>query len=262
MGKPILPPRYVNVPAGPVYDEDLPDGVLRTYVQLRGLAWGKERMDQVTVKEIMEVTGKSRSTIYGHLGILRDRGWLLFNSAHYSWLTVEFCGSGPEGDKTVDKPVDNLSRFLDSLNEEVNELKDPVNSEINLPPVVNLLSLRPEVVQKSGQESRNPDNSNGWHDVIKPDLEAKLERMKVFAPVYLQVAEAVRSGEWTVKQVHELADQVLGMGEKAGAGVFVYRLKNKIRPETPAEHAEKEREKFRKYYREQKRKEAEHGAQG
>jgi hypothetical protein len=52
------------------------------------------------------------------------------------------------------------------------------------------------------------------------------------------------------------------MGEKAGAGVFVYRLKNKIRPEIPAERTEKELAKFRKYYREQKRKEAEHGAQG
>ena len=272
MGKPILPPRYVNVPAGPVYDEDLPDGVLRTYVHLRGLAWGKERMEHVTVKEIMEVTGKSRSTIYGHLGVLRDRGWLLFNSAHYSWLTVEFSGgSGHEGDKSVDKsvdkpvdkPVDNLSRFLDSLNEEVNELKDPVNSEINiLPPVVNSVSLRAKVVQNSGQESRNLDNNNGWHDAIKPDLEHKLERLGVFAPVYGQVAEAVRSGEWTVEQVHELADQVIGMGEKAGAGVFVYRLKNRIRPESPAERTEKELAKFRKYYREQKRKEAEHGAQG
>jgi len=165
MGKPILPPRYVNVPAGPVYDKDLPDGVLRTYVQLRGLAWGKERMEHVTFKEIMEVTGKSRSTIYGHLGVLRDRGWLLFNSAHYSWLTVEFSGgNGPEGDKSVDKPVDkpvdNLSRFLDSLNEEVNDLKDPVNSEINiLPPVVNSVSLRARVVQKSGQESRKLDKT-------------------------------------------------------------------------------------------------------
>lgn len=306
MGKPILPPRYVNVPAGPVYDEDLPDGVLRTYVQLRGLAWGKERMEHVTVKEIMEVTGKSRSTIYGHLGVLRDRGWLLFNSAHYSWLTVEFSGgSGHEGDKSVDKPVDkpvdNLSRFLDSLNEEVKELKDPVNSEVNiLPPVVNSVSLRAKVVQNSGQETRIPDKTgketeptplppsgegvrngrsrtvpyeqsqegvrmvshNGWHDVIKPDLEHKLERLGVFAPVYGQVAEAVRSGEWTVEQVHELADQVIGMGEKAGAGVFVYRLKNRIRPESPAERTEKELAKFRKYYREQKRKEAEHGAQG
>ena len=94
MARPVLPPKYVNVPAGPAYDPDLPDGVFRTYVQLRGLAWGKDRPDDVTIKEIMEVTGKSRSAIYGHLGILRDRGWLLFNSAHYSWLTVEFCGSG------------------------------------------------------------------------------------------------------------------------------------------------------------------------
>ena len=292
MAKPVLPPKYVNVPAGPAYDPELPDGVFRTYVQLRGLAWGKDRLDEVTVKKIMEVTGKSRSTIYGHLGILRDRGWLLFNSAHYSWLTVEFCGGDMDGDKaefeTVDKSVDKSSRFLDSLNEEVKELKDIGFNSLNLPPTPNNQLNSAEVVQKSGLTSENLDrlddmaprpgnqeancspltrssgtlspgrglSNNGWHDVIDSPLEGKLERLGVFPQIYGQIAEAVRGGSWTVEQVKELADEVLDIG--AGPGVFVFRLKNRVRLETQAEKAEKRRSKFADSYLAQQ--EAKNGA--
>jgi len=262
MQKPVLPPRYVNVPAGPAFDPELPDGVFRTYVQLRGLAWGKDRMDQVTVKEIMEVTGKSRSTIYGHLGILRDRGWLLFNSAHYSWLTVEFCGSGPDGEKemseAVDKPVDNLSGNLDCLNEDVKELKDSVGSvNLNLLPP-DFKSLRGGVVRKSGQVSGNLDKNNGWHDTIDPHLAGLMERMGVFPQVYGQVAEAIRRGDWTLEQVKDLAGEILDLGDSAGPGVFVFRLKNKIRKDSEAEKQKKAQDRWRQLWRSQK--EAANGA--
>lgn len=256
MARQNLPPRYVNIPAGPAYDEGLPDGVFRTYVQLRGLAWGKDRLDEITVKEIVEATGKSRSTIYGHLGILRDRGWLLFNAAHYSWLTVEFCGSGPDGEKDSKHAVDNLSRNLDCLNEEVKDL-NILNQDFNLPPdyLVNprekLVRKSGQAVQKSGQVSKNLDKNNGWHDVIDRPLEGKLERLGVFPQVYGQVAEAVRSGEWTLEKVKELADDILDLGDSAGPGVFVFRLKNRIRPETAAEKQEKTVEKYRKLYQNQ-----------
>lgn len=88
--------------------------------------------------------------------------------------------------------------------------------------------------------------------MIKPDLERKLERMGVFAPVYRQVADAVRSGDWSVEQVHQLADQIIAMGDSAGPGVFVFRLKNRIRPENETKKREKSVERFRKLYVEQK----------
>lgn len=249
MAKPILPPRYVNVPAGPAYDPDLPDGVFRTYVQLRGLAWGKERLDEVTVKEIMEVTGKSRSTIYGHLGILRDRGWLLFSSAHYSRLTVLFSGSDQDGDKGsfegVEITVDNQSRFLDSLNEEVKELKENDLKTVNNLPPVNLNPLSAGIVQKSGQVSENLDNLNGWHDVIKPELVRKLDGLGVYRSLFGLIAETVRSGEWTLEQVHALADELIAKGGAAGPGVFVYRIRHGIKPESETDKAGKALDDFR-----------------
>ncbi len=280
MARPLLPPKFVSIPADIVYDTTLPASVFRTYVQLRGLLWGKEEeSEDFTLKELMEVTGLSRSALYGHLGILRDCGWLLSSSTHYSRITIYLHGGAQKAeetvdktvDKPVDKPVDNLSRNLDSsIKEEVKELKDSgFNYVLNLPPN-NLVNPREEVVQKSGQPSkkldkvsRNLDKSddrsrdhgrsepNGWHDVIDRPLAEKLERLGVFPQVYVQVAEAVRSGEWTLEKVNELADDILDLGDSAGPGVFVYRLKHKIRPETAAEKQKKAVEQFRQLWRNQ-----------
>ena len=259
MARPLLPPKFVTVPADIVYDVSLPAGVFRTFVQLRGLLWGKEEESQdFTIKELMEVTGLSRSALYGHLGILRSSGWLLSSSTHYSRITIYLHGGAQAAEETVDKTVDNLSRNLDSsIKEDVKDIEHQSQC-INLPPDI-FVNPREKVVQKSGQVSKNLDKNNGWHDVIDKSLEEKLERLGVFPQVYGQVAEAVRSGKWTLEQVKELAGDVLDLGDSAGPGVFVFRLKNRIRPESPAERQEKELEKFRKYYREQKRMEAEHG---
>lgn len=221
-------------------------------MQLRGLLWGKEEESQdFTIKELMEVTGLSRSALYGHLGILRSSGWLLSSSTHYSRITIYLHGGAQAAEETVDKTVDNLSRNLDSsIKEDVKDIEHQ-DQCVNLPPD-NLVKPREKVVQKSGQVSKNLDKNNGWHDVIDKPLEEKLERLGVFPQVYGQVAEAVRSGKWTLEQVKELAGDVLDLGDSAGPGVFVFRLKNRIRPETALEKQEKKLAEFRKLYREQK----------
>lgn len=252
MARPLLPPKFVTVPADIVYDVSLPAGVFRTFVQLRGLLWGKEEESQdFTIKELMEVTGLSRSALYGHLGILRSSGWLLSSSTHYSRITIYLHGGAQAAEETVDKTVDNLSRNLDSsIKEDVKDIEHQ-DQCVNLPPD-NLVKPREKVVQKSGQVSKNLDKNNGWHDVIDKPLEEKLERLGVFPQVYGQVAEAVRSGKWTLEQVKELAGDVLDLGDSAGPGVFVFRLKNRIRPETALEKQEKTLAEFRKLYRQQK----------
>ena len=252
MARPLLPPKFVTVPADIVYDVSLPAGVFRTFVQLRGLLWGKEEESQdFTIKELMEVTGLSRSALYGHLGILRSSGWLLSSSTHYSRITIYLHGGAQAAEETVDKTVDKSSRNLDSsIKEDVKDIEHQ-DQCVNLPPD-NLVKPREKVVQKSGQVSKNLDKNNGWHDVIDKPLEEKLERLGVFPQVYGKVAEAVRSGKWTLEQVKELAGDVLDLGDSAGPGVFVFRLKNRIRPETALEKQEKKLAEFRKLYRQQK----------
>ena len=258
MARPLLPPKFVTVPADIVYDVSLPAGVFRTFVQLRGLLWGKEEESQdFTIKELMEVTGLSRSALYGHLGILRSSGWLLSSSTHYSRITIYLHGGAQAAEETVDKTVDNLSRNLDSsIKEDVKDIEHQ-DQCVNLPPD-NLVKPREKVVQKSGQVSKNLDKNNGWHDVIDKPLEEKLERLGVFPQVYGQVAEAVRSGKWTLEQVKELAGDVLDLGDSAGPGVFVFRLKNNIRKDSEAEKQKKTQERWRQLWRSQK--EAANGA--
>ena len=235
-------------------------------MQLRGLLWGKEEESQdFTIKELMEVTGLSRSALYGHLGILRSSGWLLSSSTHYSRITIYLHGGAQAAEETVDKTVDkyveksvdNLSRNLDSsIKEDVKDIEYQSQC-INLPPDI-FVKPRETVVQKSGQVSKNLDKNNGWHDVIDKPLEEKLERLGVFPQVYGQVAEAVRSGKWTLEQVKELAGDVLDLGDSAGPGVFVFRLKNNIRKDSEAEKQKKTQERWRQLWRSQK--EAANGA--
>ena len=112
MTRPLLPPRYISIPVGIMYDNSISPAVRDTYVQLRGLAWGSDDNEtpEISVKKLCELTGKSRATIYGHLAILRASGWLLFSSAHHSGLTVRFT------DAVHDQT---LSKNLDLLNDDV-----------------------------------------------------------------------------------------------------------------------------------------------
>ncbi|MBP7213306.1 MAG: hypothetical protein KBA03_03645 [Anaerolineaceae bacterium] len=254
--KPPVVTKYVNVPAGPAYDSELPDGVFRTYVQLKGMAWGKDVLEEVTIKQLMEVTGKARSTIYGHLELLRDRGWLLFNSAHKFWLTVSFCGGvgnngeeenqngcGKPVDKSVDKPVDKLSRNLDLLNkEEVKELKDFNN--INLPPP-NIEEPTSETVQKSGQVSRFLDGRKEstreepeeWADVIPDDVAAKLRDINLYDAVLPKLAVFLRERKLTIAQLNVMIKQVAAEGGKGG--MLMYRIKNGLIPKTEEQNLDK-----------------------
>jgi hypothetical protein len=90
MSRPELPPRYVNVPSGVVYDQGLSSGAFQTYVQLRGLAWGKQESPTVSIDRLMELTGKGQSTLYGHMALLRSRGVLLFRPAAKGSLILSF----------------------------------------------------------------------------------------------------------------------------------------------------------------------------
>ena len=258
MARPLLPPKFVTVPADIVYDVSLPAGVFRTFVQLRGLLWGKEEESQdFTIKELMEVTGLSRSALYGHLGILRSSGWLLSSSTHYSRITIYLHGGAQAAEETVDKTVDNLSRNLDSsIKEDVKDIEYQSQC-INLPPDI-FVNPREKVVQKSGQASKNLDKNNRWHDAIDPHLAGLMERMGVFPQVYGQVAEAIRHGDWTLEQVKDLAGEILDLGDSAGPGVFVFRLKNNIRKDSEAEKQKKTQERWRQLWRSQK--EAANGA--
>jgi hypothetical protein len=81
MAPPKLPPTYVNLPPSFIYDAAIPDGPARTLCQIYGLFWNKDNPPKITFEDLMELSGKSRSTLYGHLAYLRSSGWLPFSTA-------------------------------------------------------------------------------------------------------------------------------------------------------------------------------------
>lgn len=220
MTRPLLPPRYVNIPAGLVYDQRLSPAVRDTYIQLRGLAWGRTELYDVTMDSLIELTGKSRATIYGHLAILRDTGWLLFSSARFGGLTVRFI---------TDAAQDDPSKNLDSLNED-----DLINQDSPLLPDD---SIRSHGVQKSGQKSRNLDrNPENWTDAIDSELAELLDRVGVFRAKFPQVTASGWPREALISLAREVLDSV---GEGRGGAIYLYRLANRPRPMSEEEQRRK-----------------------
>lgn len=221
-----MPPRYVNIPAGLVYDQRLSPAVRDTYIQLRGLAWGRSELFDIGMASLIELTGKSRATIYGHLAILRATGWLLFSSARFGGLTVRFSDAAHDP-----------SKFLDSLNEEESINQDPL-LHVNE-------SLTAHGVQKSGRKSKNLDGNgdNGRCGEISEELADLLERVGVFRAKFPDV---VASG-WPEDALMQLARDVLEqLGEGRGGGIFLYRLANCQRPLTIEEQQQRDLDKWRR----------------
>jgi hypothetical protein len=88
--RPLLPPRGVFVPTPLAYHRDLSSAAFHTWVQLYGLAWGKNETPALSLIQISELTGKSTSTIYGHMALLRSRGALRWRSSGKGTFIVTF----------------------------------------------------------------------------------------------------------------------------------------------------------------------------
>ena len=109
MPRPLLLPRYVQVPAAMVYDEMIPETVRFTYVMLRGLAWGSLETPAVSMDQLTEVTGKKQSAIYKHMAFLRDRGALLWRPAGHGTIIVSFPDNLDDSSTSIECGVDEIN---------------------------------------------------------------------------------------------------------------------------------------------------------
>jgi hypothetical protein len=103
MPRPLLPPRGVFVPSELIYNPDLSSHPLRTWIQLRGLAWGKSETPQLSMSQLQELLSRSRSTIYGHMALLRSWGALRWRPSENGTLIISFPDSLPLESDTVSK---------------------------------------------------------------------------------------------------------------------------------------------------------------
>ncbi len=81
----LIPPEYVNVIAGTVYDADLPAPLFQAYCRIVGLAWRDKRHQQLppaTVAELAVYLHCSERSAWGHLIALRKRGLINWTTTH------------------------------------------------------------------------------------------------------------------------------------------------------------------------------------
>lgn len=109
--KPLLPPRGLFVPVGLIFDKLLPPAAKDTAVQLRALAWGQDETPPLSLEQLTELTGKSQSTLYGHMRLLRLRGVLRWRPAGTTEIIVVF-----ERAFWLSENLENVSKKLESSN--------------------------------------------------------------------------------------------------------------------------------------------------
>lgn len=89
MHNPNLPPTYVNVPAPVVYAHDVNDRIVLTMIRILGLCWNRGKTPPLTPTELAEALGRSLSTLYRHLRILKDDDEGGKNAGCLGWIHVE-----------------------------------------------------------------------------------------------------------------------------------------------------------------------------
>jgi hypothetical protein len=73
-----------------IYNREVPPSVVYTWIQLRGLAWDRMETPQVSMAQLSDLTGKSQSTLYAHMALLRSWGALRMRPSVKGSIIVAF----------------------------------------------------------------------------------------------------------------------------------------------------------------------------
>jgi hypothetical protein len=146
--RPVLPPRGVFSPSAIVYDKTLAPTVRDTYTMLRGLAWGKSETPPISFAQLEDITGKSRTTIYGHMRELDTRGALRWRSAGDARLIVSFFDLDDLSDDQQIGEYENESGNSESGFPDLPD-DDSLKESLNHHPLIE--SENPDKIRKSGQ---------------------------------------------------------------------------------------------------------------
>ena len=186
MPRPLLPPRGVFVPTELIYNPDLSSHPLRTWIQLRGLAWGKSETPQLSMGQLQELLSRSRSTIYGHMALLRSWDALRWRPSENGTLIISFPVSLPmfnqpgfksgESDKaappitkliTIDsKNIMGDSPVLDSGQVETTHQNPPGRDASPVAVYRGLAKIKPNQVQRA-EILRQIEDNDLWYRTVE-----------------------------------------------------------------------------------------------
>ena len=182
MPRPLLPPSGIYIPTAMIYHREFSPTVIHTWIQLRGLAWGRDETPQISMLQLSELTGKSRSTLFGHMALLRSWGALRWRSSEVGTLIVTFPAdtgeffldgdSLPSPGESEFPESENLEKLYPSLTSPINQLdinavEERERENHDLDPEIKQLDLSRGlsptlggggIVQESGHKFENPDS--------------------------------------------------------------------------------------------------------
>ena len=146
MSRTLLPPRGIFVPTSVMYNHEYSPSVIHTWIQLRGLAWDRTETPPLSMNQLSGITGKSQSTLYGHLALLRSWGALRMRNSEKGTFILSF-------------PVDTSEFFLDG-----NSIPDSKNLEMPDPSP----SSQPNQIVSIDSEEREDFNPRQGDNQLDP----------------------------------------------------------------------------------------------
>jgi hypothetical protein len=160
MTRPLLPPSGVFVPTHLIYDYSLSPVLSQTWVQLRGLAWGRDVTPSMLVTEMATIFGKAPSTLYRHLSPLRTLTVLSWRTTESGKIIVSFPRLTEPASVNDDSASLQGNYPLIILNSKNRELVTPPS----LNPPINMDTLQIPVIEPGYQEyEQNPvEEGEGW----------------------------------------------------------------------------------------------------
>lgn len=149
------PPGGVLIPATLISAAGLSAGALHTWAWLRGLAMGSCPTQAYSIQELSKLIGKSPSTLYNHLAILKSRGALRWQNTGKG--TLSFVFDPAIGNENPSEETAMASLATGNTPERENDFQPCGNLEVNFQ---NSRNLEDEAQVSRIQESGNAASLN------------------------------------------------------------------------------------------------------
>ena len=130
MTRAVLPPEYVKVDVDWLYgNHEIKEPAKIFYMQLMGLAWGRESTPWLEMSEIEELTGKKHSVIWGYMSTLRTYRRLSWRTSGDGRFMYTFTEANSESSEQLRKfgisSSSSLTTVLIKQTDSIKEKEEP-----------------------------------------------------------------------------------------------------------------------------------------
>ena len=125
MDRTLLPPDFVRSDPDWLYSmHEIPVPQKFFYLQLRGLAWGKDCTPWLRIDQLEELTGKKASVIWGYMSALRTSHCLLWQTAKGRGFMFTFTDKKDNSEKSeLLRKIGNASSTTSLINNDIESKK-------------------------------------------------------------------------------------------------------------------------------------------